>query len=388
MSSWLGPALLFVGGALTTMVLEAVTGRATGLVLRRWVKARSRRRLRKMSSHDDLIWVTRTDAVYLHQFVPDGWDPDKIRIHFDEDAPRLSDELARADPALLPKPPDQLLAAVAAKAQELDEHPSFWNGETLGILSIRNALRTRDSELPILTVRTYPSAHAATTVMSETWEREFDPALWRERERNFSQLQLQQMRDGLPGMLHAIGLNATLVTSDGFLVLTKRNPRMSSGRNGWHISVNEGMTKYDRHRNVLDPRVGIVRGVDEELGLDISVDNVVIHSAIHDVTRYQFGLLGHIDLAGTDITADRIMAARKLGLGKDKVENTHLEVIDFNPREVKKVLRDENWLAHGWVNLVLSAIHAMRSDQAEFTTLLHSRGGHRPSRSNKEHADG
>lgn len=388
MPPWLGPVSLFVAGALTTMVLEAVTGRATGLVIRRWVRARSRRRLRKMGNHDDMIWVSRTDAVYLHQFVPDGWDPDKIRIQFQGEAPPLAEELSRADPALLPQPADVMLGAVAETAAALDAHPSFWNGESLGVLSIRNALRTGEAELPVLTVRTYPSSHAATVVMSETWEREFDAGLWREREKHFTRPQLQQMRDGLPGMLHAIGLNATLVTSDGFLVLTRRNPRMSSGRDGWHISVNEGMTRYDRHKNVLDPRVGLVRGVQEELGLDISMDNVVIHSAIHDVTRYQFGLLGHIDLQGTTITADRVLAARKLALGRDKVENTHLEVIDFNAREVKRVLREDNWLAHGWVNLVLSAIHAMRSQEEEFTTLLHARGRAHESKTNKEQAHG
>lgn len=183
-----------------------------------------------------------------------------------------------------------------------------------------------------------------------------------------------ELFNGVPGLLNSIGLNATLVTDDDKLVLVKRNPRMSSGRSGWHISVNEGMLPEDCVRDgELDPRVGLVRGVKEELGIDIDPRCVKIHTAMLDMRRYQFGLLGHIDLRGSRTSAAHVQRARMLGNAKDKSENARLSFIDWTYEDVRSKLLETEWIAHGWLNLILSAIQHFPSHRDELSDLLTDR---------------
>ena len=101
----------------------------------------------------------------------------------------------------------------------------------------------------------------------------------------------------IPGMLNAIGLNATLVTSDGFLLLAGGSLHVSRQRNGWYSSINEGMLPTDKHGGRHDPHFGLARGAEEELGIpNIPLDSITLHTAMYDVRRYQLGLLGHIKL--------------------------------------------------------------------------------------------
>ena len=91
----------------------------------------------------------------------------------------------------------------------------------------------------------------------------------------------------------------------------------------------------------LDPAVGLVRGIDEELGIsDVESSLVRFHSAIFDLDRYQFGLLGHVDLSGTDTSWQRVTERRLTGIAKDKVEARRLERIPWNPDAVIGALMD------------------------------------------------
>jgi hypothetical protein len=95
-----------------------------------------------------------------------------------------------------------------------------------------------------------------------------------------------------------------------------------------------------------------------------------------DVRRYQFGLLGHIDLRGTKTTAADLRVVRQLGVSQDKFENSELVFVPWNFPAVAKVLAEPDWLAHGWLNLVHSAIAAFGSGREQLYELLGERTSH------------
>jgi len=141
-------------------------------------------------------------------------------------------------------------------------------------------------------------------------------------------------------------------------LLTRRSARVDSGRTGWYISVNEGFLPTDcTPAGVPDPAVGVLRGIYEELGVSgIPSHAVVFHTAMLDVRRYQFGLLGHVDLQGTGIEAATVVAYRQTGLSKDRFENDRIELVDWNLDAVIPYLKQKDWVAHGWLNLFHSVV--------------------------------
>lgn len=365
---WLTAGGMFILGVLATMLIEKLTGTALNVLIRERFKRRSRQRLLRLGVDDDLI-RRGSEALYIHQFVPGGYEPRNIELTLrpaQDDLAALRGSLASADPRALPGPVDDLVRAAEQRNAEYDD-PSTptWNGETVCVERIESFSRRGQDEVPALRLVVAPGRYGTSQVCTEAWQQWFD-----ERDGRLPAA-LPEIYDGVPGMLNSIGLNATLVTDDDKLVLVRRNARMSSARSGLHISVNEGMLPSDRlTAGHLDPHLGLVRGVEEELGIIIDRRTVAIHTAMIDMRRYQFGLLGHIDLSGTQIDAAAIKEARAVGLAKDKAENRGLELVEWDYETVRSWLAKPDWIAHGWLNLLLSAIGAFPRQARELSSLL------------------
>ena len=334
-------------GVFVTMIIEAATGKALGLVTRQAFLRRARKRLARYGSHDDFVWHG-DEEMYVIEFVPGGYSPSDLRIVWGGEAP-LRTRLSEAVPKRLPASVDDIVAE-ADRLRTVFESDSSdsWNGPSIGVLSVRTS-REGPQEMPVLTVQTCHSDHAAMTATWTMWQQAYD-----------SGFRIKHLQDIVPGMVNAIGLNATVVTDDRKLILTRRSARVDSGRTGWHISVNEGFLPTDcGPSGVLDPAVGILRGIHEELGVfGIPAHSVVFHTAMLDVRRYQFGLLGHVDLQGTGIEASTVLAYRQTGLTKDRFENDQIELVDWNLDAVVPYLKKKNWVAHGWLNLFHSVVSA------------------------------
>jgi len=357
MQNFLGP---LVAGVIITMLIEAVTGRALGLVVRRRFERRARRRLSALGDHADLI-RRGPECLYTIEFVPDGWRPEDLQVNWRASG-HLASGLRAAEPRHLPKPAEEMLEKIAVERARLaSTDVGWWNGDSIAVDAISTS-RTTAEERPVLKLTLAPSDFAAAQVCTDLWMEAFDA----------ESVELPGDMDvPIPGMVNAVGLNATLVTDDGQLVLVRRSARTTSGRAGLHISVNEGMQERDRDpRRSLDPHLGLVRGVREELGIEIEAACVKLHTAMFDVRRYQFGLLGHIDLAGSGITAADILLARRHGLAQDKFENSSLFLIPWKFDEVVAALNEPDWVAHGWLNLLHSAVGAFGARSTDLYRLV------------------
>ena len=182
--------------------------------------------------------------------------------------------------------------------------------------------------------------------------------------------------EALPGLSHSLGMNATVVTADGRVLLTQRSGVTNSGRVATHISVNEGVTVHDLTSGRVDPVKALKRGIWEELGIpenDVPDECVTVHSLILDTERYQWGLLAHVDLRharASTWTAGRVFQARATGQAVDKWESGVLRAPDFTADVVLEELSDPTgWIAHGWANLLLSGMLAFTSRRDDFLEL-------------------
>lgn len=361
MPTWLHDFLIPLGiGAIVTMAIEAVTGRALGVVVRQRFERRAKRRLKALGHQARLI-RRGDECLYTIEFVPDGWRPQDLQVVWNGTRD-LEADLRTADPRHLPRPVDVILERIAAERERLEAaEDGWWNGGSLAVTAI-STRRSVAEEYPVLRLTLRPTDFATAQVCTDLWEERFAEGAF----------ELPADLDlPIPGMVNAVGLNATVITDDGQLVLVRRSSRATSGRTGLHISVNEGMRDQDRDgRRSLDPHLGLVRGVWEELGIEIEASSVRIHTAMFDVRRYQFGLLGHIDLTGTGITAADVVLARRHGLAQDKFENGELVLVPWELGHVAAVLQEPSWVAHGWLNLLHSAVGAFRARGSDLYRLV------------------
>lgn len=363
-----GYAGSLIGGGLAGMVVE----RSTGWMGRTIGNARSqstqRKRLKRTGRSGEFLTLD-DDLLYVLQHVPKGWNSNHIEFVMLNGMTDAVTNLDGADEVKLPKPRSEIGRLIDEERRRLADRPDGeWNGPSLAISRISVVDRTPGLELPVLRCTVYESDHASARVCSSIWQGHFDASAKDELMDTSFEL--------LPGMVQAIGLNATLVTSDNQLILVRRSDRISSGRSGWHISVNEGMLPTDEFEGRLSPAVGLARGVHEELGLTISPSQIKLHTAMMDVTRYQFGLLGHIDLSNErGRAAADFVQARRAGRPSDRLENVQLEAIPWSIEAVCSKLQEPDWIAHGWLNLAMSALAEWPKAESRIFDLMERRAG-------------
>lgn len=334
------------------------------------------RRLRKESR---LLGAGETFAVgaakheiYVRQFAVDGFRPEHlVSATLPAQSPRILIE--RLPARMQPREAAEIEQMIEDKRRELDAAPGAWNAEMLALRRLEVA-RVGSHELPALKLHYAKTDYAAFQVISSEWEKRFAGGL------EGGEILGQELLDVLPGLSHSFGINLTIETADDQLLLTRRSAKTSGGRNLRHISVNEGMALMD-----MDPRTGIpdpyrtaLRGIAEELGVDLGDEpdirnRITFHGLVCDVTRYEWALLGHVNLTQTAWTNSSFIQARRLGLGPDDWESNRLEFIPMTKAAVEEALRDDaEWVGHGYMNLVFSAMHRLRSDHRAILTAVRS----------------
>lgn len=330
---------------------------------------RRRRRLRE----EKLIGGAETFAVgaakhqiYVLQFAPSGFAPGHLTASRvpNQPAPSLISKLRMP---LQPAAPAHLQEAIEAKRLELDSAPEAWNAEKLALRRIRVS-RMGNHEEPTVDLGYGITDYATFQVIASAWETKY-------RDLGAGQeLTAEDLRDVLPGLSNSFGINLTVETADDHLLLTQRSAKASSAKNLRHISVNEGMAlaDIDPKTNLPDPYLTALRGMEEELGVDLSEDpdirsRITFHSLICDVTRYEWALLGHVDLTQTKWTNAVFQGARKLGGAPDDWETNNLTFVPLDRKSIEKELEDDsNWVGHGYMNLLLSAVFRFRGDRSAF----------------------
>ncbi|MFJ5860929.1 hypothetical protein ACIQCM_05880 [Pseudarthrobacter sp. NPDC092439] len=385
MPHWFSETLSYasttIGGAVAGILAEKflnITGRVIypvwnvtgGKVLRR----------RRTAQDAKLIGLSETFAVgaakhqiYIRQFAPRGFSEGHLTASRLPDQPAPSLIRSLREP-LLPASPADLEAAILEKRAALEAAPEAWNAEKIALRRIRVS-RAGNHEAATLDLGYAVTDYASFQTIADAWEKRYKSLDDAGRD-----LTAEDLWDVLPGLSNSFGINLTLETADDHLVLTQRSGKASSAKNLRHVSVNEGMALADINpkTDLPDPYLTAIRGVEEELGIDLGEEpdirqRITFHSLICDVTRYEWALLGHVNLSQTKWTNAEIHSARKLGAAPDGWESSELTFISLDPKSIGATLADDStWVGHGYINLLLSAVFRLRGSRTELLNIARS----------------
>lgn len=367
-----------LSGGVAGVVIERALGRPIDAAISRsgrFARRHATVRLQKKADADTSLLRIGSDLIFVHAYSPAGLS---LRSR-STTTPPLDDQWSDLPEDLRPADPHLLLHQLDAMRADIAADPSRWNEKRFGLARIHHG-RQADTDRPVYDLVFHSTDFAASRFTEQYWaERRDRDDLLKLPHESFAQV--------LPGMSHSFGLNATVVTADDHLILVQRSSRTSSDRGARHISVNEGMNAadVDAYRQP-DPVRALLRGLEEELGIhEVDARQVTLHSLVLDATRYQWALLGHVDLSQTGLRAADVLARRATGLSPDAWENSRIFAIPFTPTDVLEALREaDQWIAHGWLNLLLSALSAFPERQSDLLDLLHGRmhgGSSAPDRS-------
>jgi hypothetical protein len=368
-----------------TLILGAVAGvlgeRALGRPLDRFFTAMAERRRRRRMLRENRNYAIEGETILIA-------DHRIFVAQFSSAGFRRTDLLC----SILPKTDIRTLVSNSASreyitdiadleseverwSRQLEADPVQWNGAKAGLNELHIS-RTPVDEDPILSMRFQRSDQARFVATGN---------LWRTILKTYPGY---SSRDSLPQVnplfSQSFGLNATVETADGKVILARRGSRTSAWHGKWHISVNEGIQGNDATANELDLLAVLIRGINEELGIDLrTLDSperfVTVHTLMLDVDRYEWGLLAHVDLSGTDWSEAEVNVARTQGGARDSWEATELRFLPFG--DSKGVLQEcanaDEWIPHGLLNLVSSAVIRHERDASELRRALSSTSGHR-----------
>lgn len=356
MDGWLAGALGVVGG----IVVDRTAGDLVVVPVRDWIRrqtlGRAQRRSRRKSqdrygvSGEVLLVGPEKHPLFIHQFAVNGFDPAMVTTELRP--ARTADELVASLPPSVAGPEwDALAGDIAQEQRILERSEQFWNAEKL---ALRRVISSREptAERPQLHLGFAPTDYAAYRVVGRRWE-----ALGADRH---ERLDGENLRTVIPALSQSFGVNLTVETDDGHVLLTRRSMRTNGWNGRLHISVNEGMATVDVGTDGCpDPYRTAERGLEEELGLDVDRSSITLHTLVLDVGKYEWAFLGHVDLRGTRWTSQRILAHRALGAAMDDWETLTPVPCRFLPDDVLELLRQRGtaWVPHGYLNLLLSTVH-------------------------------
>ena len=345
----------FLAGGVVGVIVERLIGKPLDhLILNRlrnaWTLTRQKKLEKDFSLKDNSVIIGRT-ALHVREFVHNGFGPNSIATSIQDEIGDIKSHLSNMLPPL-----EEIERATAVNRKILNDDPRMWNGTSLALVRA-DVGRDSATEASNLTLTFHENEYARHIAISQHWE---NLPIQQRRGLDGNQLRVVD-----PIVSTSFGLNCTLETADGRLLLTKRSVLTYGSHDRWHISFNEGLSKLDRlPGSRIDLYHAFARGLREEIGLEESqIENfrerLKVHTLILDVDRYQWGLLAHLDLRDTEITSTAIQVGRNLGAAHDDWESSQIRFIKFTD-SVEEVLteisRANEWSAHGLLNLALSAI--------------------------------
>lgn len=360
-------------GAVAGVVVERLVGlpidRLTSLTHRNLRKHQRQRIAAKVAANKRLLDIGG-ELVYVHTFTPLGleittsWDS-----HVDMQSQKMFLLKNRTINRELIESIDveEITRAIESKRQELQDSDTEWNEQKVG-LSRAGFKNDIQQSIPVLSLAFHRSDYAASVVMEQLWRENTNPDYLHQQDDNF-------LYSPLSIYSQNFGVNATVLTDDGRILLVHRSARTSSERDRTHISVNEGVVPSDSKAGTIDPKYALKRGIEEELGVkDIDDASITFHSLILDATRYQWALLGHVDLSGTGIDEAKFRTARNSCAATDHWENDDIRFIEASWPSIRDALADkESWIAHGWLNLLYSGLLMFPHRKEEILQMLSER---------------
>ena len=169
----------------------------------------------------------------------------------------------------------------------------------------------------------------------------------------------------VPEFATHFGVGLAIVTRDQRLVISERG-HTAVDSFVLFPSVAEGSSRPvdGGDKGGADPYRTAVRGVAEEMGIEVSRDDVRFLSFGVNVHLCEYALLGVVEVPQSE---REILEIRSLGIPKDQWENRRLHFVDFNPKAVAGFATTSNlrWSPFA----VATFIHALVDGHGHESTL-------------------
>lgn len=354
----------FLLGLLAGAILGVVAERIFGYPLDRYIlePLARKRELRRMdllnvqNAVDGELVVVGRSAIFVHQFFPVGIGADAISAQMERGSSSIEDRFSSSLAPGMEVDLGEVRDAREDWGRRLEEEPHAWNGTSLALTRCEIG-RVPTTEEPVVSMWFRETDYATARAIEQSW---MSVPVARRRS-----IDGQDLRVVDQFLCNGFGLNCTVESADGKVLVTKRGPNARGWSGSWHTSFNEGLSVADRGPGgVIDMVAVFGRGLHEELGIDAAAvpnfdERLVIHSLILDVDTYQWGLMAHLDLQGTRYTSDAIRGLRNLGAAADDWEASSVRFIEFalgTHAVLGEIADADAWVPHGLLNLALSSI--------------------------------
>lgn len=339
---------------LVSNLVSALVGLLAGVLLEDWLKLwRDRlarfvlrfylfRRLRNRPvKAADALETFHFGGIQTSWIVLDGdgritYAPETIHCHYDQRALDLPSEIAERK------------QQIEAEQEDNRSHglPYLWNGERYALERFHRS-RTADEERLVL----------------ELWFRPSDYFTFQAAQMGLSDGEAQQVYQRYGDWLtpisylsNSFGINITLITADHYVVIAQRGKDVGSRPGQFGASANEALSRLlDRGTASYAPDIYrcALRGLTEELGLELSINDIALLSFGVDTRYSQWGILGK---AETTLTSAEIKSLRSHGV-QDKWEHGSLYLVPFTPQDVVRfVFSHDPWGPAGLACLYHSLI--------------------------------
>ncbi|GIK43222.1 MAG: hypothetical protein BroJett011_70550 [Chloroflexota bacterium] len=299
-------------------------------------------------------------SVAQDEFRIGKWHVGWIIIEGSSSAPYIPNNIfCRVDPRPLVLPPDRQqkkdsIEEVQAQLEKANQRREFHNGATVALAGVERG-QIGYTEEPFLVLRLHPSDYYTflATAMS------LDEVILTDQGKTTTvrdkYLRNLNYRYPIPEFASAISINLSLITSDGFIVVSKRATEGIGGYQGYLVPpINECVNPISDRS--ADGTVSLLttaqRGASQELNIEITEDELVFFTLGVDTHQYFYEVTGLI--RSKSFSRDDILARRSLG-SKERWESEQLYFLRHDVEEVAEFMRNisktDKWTPGGFVCL-------------------------------------
>lgn len=358
----------FLQNPLWNLIVSAIVGGIIGFVIsrvfdkpfERWQRKTAYwwrgliSRFRKSSSVSPAQYEYRVGSWRVGWFVIEGSSSDPYTPH---------NVICQFDPAPLVLPPDRQqkkdqIEEVQTQIEKKRGSREYHNGPTLALAGFRRG-QIGEMEEPLLILKFRPSDYynfLATQISLD------EPVLI-EQEKTITvrdkHLRNISYEKPIAEFASAISVNLNVITSDGFILISKR-AESTGGYPGYIFpAVNEIINPHaDRSASsTISLLITAQRGASHELNIEITEDELVFFTLGVDTRWLFYGVTGLI--RSKTFSRDDILSRRSLG-SKERWESPELYFLPHDPVSISKFIREtsrtEKWAPIGVVCLVQTMI--------------------------------
>lgn len=309
--------------------------------------------------------VPNTPSVVQDEYSVGKWQVPWVVVEGSSSDPyTASNVICQFDPRPLTLPPDrqtkkEQIEQIQAKIEKSNGRREFHNGPTVALAGMGRG-QIGDMEEPILILRLRPSDYYTFLATSISLNDKIKTNQGTEvtvRERYLRSL---QFNTPLPEFASALAINLSLITSDGFIVVSKRATDGIGGYAGYMApAINECINPVsDRSvHGTLSLSATAQRGASHEHNIEITDDELSFFTVGVDPKWYFWGVTGLIR-SKTFSRAD-ILSRRSIG-SKEQWESDNIYFLPHNPDSIAKFMSDisesERWQPIGVVCLVQTMV--------------------------------